>query len=116
MMEQVRPCAVCPMENWLGSSMNQIQGWNTVRESYSHALEQGPLSTRHRRQTEHAAMPRTKRQSVRRAKRIPAAAAVNPPGAFSVAVQNLRDFDCCLLDSRSGSIPTPGESRIDSFW
>ena len=28
---------------WLGSSLNQIQGWTTVRESYSHALEQGPL-------------------------------------------------------------------------
>ena len=26
----------------LGSSLNQIQGWTTVRESYSRALEQGP--------------------------------------------------------------------------
>ena len=43
MMEQVRLCAVWPMENWLGSSLNQIQGWTTVRESYSRALEQGPL-------------------------------------------------------------------------
>ena len=32
------------MENWLGSSLNQKQGWTTVRESYSHALEQGPLA------------------------------------------------------------------------
>ena len=40
MMEQVRLSAVWPMENWLGSSLNQIQGWTTVRESYSHALEQ----------------------------------------------------------------------------
>ena len=32
------------MENWLGPSLNQIQGWTTVRESYSHALEQGPLA------------------------------------------------------------------------
>ena len=40
MMEQVRLCAVWPMENWLGSSLNQIQGWNTVEESYSHALDQ----------------------------------------------------------------------------
>ena len=31
------------MENWLGSSLNQIQGWTAVRESYSRALEQGPL-------------------------------------------------------------------------
>ena len=31
------------MENWLGSSLNQIQGWYTVQESYSRALEQGPL-------------------------------------------------------------------------
>ena len=31
------------MDNWLGSSLNQIQGWNTVRESYSRALEQVPL-------------------------------------------------------------------------
>ena len=30
MMEQVRLCAVWPMENWLGSSMNHIQGWMTV--------------------------------------------------------------------------------------
>ena len=43
MMEQVRLCAVWPMENWLGSSLNQIQGWTTVRESYPRALEQGSL-------------------------------------------------------------------------
>ena len=30
-------------ENCLGSSLNQIQGRTTVRESYSCALEQGPL-------------------------------------------------------------------------
>ena len=42
-MEQVRLCAVWPTENWLGSSLNQIQGWTTVRESYSRALEQRPL-------------------------------------------------------------------------
>ena len=47
MMEQVRLCAVCPMENCLGSSLNQIQGWTTVRETYSRALEQGPLIARH---------------------------------------------------------------------
>ena len=41
--EQVRLCAVFPKENWLSSSLNQIQGWTTVRESYSRALEQGPL-------------------------------------------------------------------------
>ena len=27
MMEQVRLCAVWPTENWLGSSINHIQGW-----------------------------------------------------------------------------------------
>ena len=43
MMEQVRLGDVWPMENWLGSSLNQIQGWTTVRELYSSALEQGPL-------------------------------------------------------------------------
>ena len=32
------------MENWLGSSLDQIQVWTNVRESYYHALEQGPLS------------------------------------------------------------------------
>ena len=42
--ELVRLCAVWPMENWLGSSFNQIQGRTTVRESYPHALEQGPLA------------------------------------------------------------------------
>ena len=46
MMEQVRLCAVWPMENWLGSFLDQIQGCTTVKESYSCALEQGPLSTR----------------------------------------------------------------------
>ena len=45
MMEQVRLCAVWPMENWLGSSLNQIHGWTNVPESYSRALEQGPLLT-----------------------------------------------------------------------
>ena len=43
MMEQVRLCAVCPMENWIGSSLNGIQGWSTVLESYSHAPGQGTL-------------------------------------------------------------------------
>ena len=43
MMEQVRLGAVWPMENWLGSSLNQIQGWTTFEESYSRALEQGSL-------------------------------------------------------------------------
>ena len=43
MMELVRLCAVLPMENWLGSSLNKIRGRTFVRESYSRALEQGPL-------------------------------------------------------------------------
>ena len=30
MMEQVRLCAVRPTENWIGSSMNHIQGWTTA--------------------------------------------------------------------------------------
>ena len=30
MMEQVRLCAVWPTENWLGNSINHIQGWMTV--------------------------------------------------------------------------------------
>ena len=47
MTEQVRLCAVWPMENWLGSSLNQIQGWTAVRESYSRALEQGPIGLSH---------------------------------------------------------------------
>ena len=41
MMEQVRLCAVWPMENWLGFSLNHIQGWTIVREFYSRVLEQG---------------------------------------------------------------------------
>ena len=48
MLEQVRLCAVWPMENLLGSSLNQIQGWTTVRESYSRALEQGHLGAERR--------------------------------------------------------------------
>ena len=43
MMKHVRVCAVLPMENWLGSSWNQIQGGTAVRESYYRALEQGTL-------------------------------------------------------------------------
>ena len=31
MMKQVKLCAVWPMENLLGSSLNQIQGWPTLR-------------------------------------------------------------------------------------
>ena len=46
MIEQVRLCAVCPIENWLGSSLNHIQARTTVPESYSRALEQGPLDGR----------------------------------------------------------------------
>ena len=46
MMGPVSICAVWPTENWLGSSLNKIQGWTTVRESYSPALEQGPLVSR----------------------------------------------------------------------
>ena len=34
-----------PLINWLGSSMNHIQDWTNVRDSYSRALEQGPLSS-----------------------------------------------------------------------
>ena len=40
---QVRLCAVWPKENWHGSSLNQIQGWTTIQQSYSRALEQGHL-------------------------------------------------------------------------
>ena len=43
MMEQVIIFAVWPMENWLGTSLNQILGWTTVRESYSCAFKQEPL-------------------------------------------------------------------------
>ena len=42
-LEQVRLSAVWPIENWIGSSLNKIQGWTDVRESYSRALEKGPL-------------------------------------------------------------------------
>ena len=47
MTEQVRLTAVWPTENWLGSSLNQIQGWTTVWESYSRYLEQIPLCVPH---------------------------------------------------------------------
>ena len=40
MMEQVRLCAVWPMEHFLEPDT----GFAIVRESYSRALEQGPLS------------------------------------------------------------------------
>ena len=54
MMEQVRHCAVWPMENWLGSFLNQIQLWTTVRESYSRALEQLSLVKPGLRARQHA--------------------------------------------------------------
>ena len=38
-MEQVRLCAVWPMENWLGSFMNHKQGWMTVWGCCWRALE-----------------------------------------------------------------------------
>ena len=43
MKEEVKLCAVWPMENWIGYSLNQIQGWTTVRKSYSRVLEEGSL-------------------------------------------------------------------------
>ena len=45
MMEQVRLCAVWPAENWIGSSINHLQGRMTVLESYCHALEKGCLTS-----------------------------------------------------------------------
>ena len=48
MMEQVRLYAVWPTENWLGSSMNHIQGWKAVWECYCHALEKICLRDRDR--------------------------------------------------------------------
>ena len=62
MMEQVRLYTVWPKENWLGSSMNHIQGWMTVWECYYHAFERGCLwveasvgysFARHRRKWQH---------------------------------------------------------------
>ena len=44
-MERVRLCAVWPTENWLGSSMNHIQGWMTVWECCCPDKENGCLST-----------------------------------------------------------------------
>ena len=44
MMEQVMLCAVWPMENWIEPDTGQT----TVREAYSCALEQGPLTWRER--------------------------------------------------------------------
>ena len=48
-MEQVRLCAVWPTENWIGSSMNHIQGCMTVWESCRcrHALDKGYLMLMH---------------------------------------------------------------------
>ena len=59
MMKHVRVCAVLPMENWLGSSWNQIQGWTTVRQFYSGALEQEPLAMAPFEQSLVLAMPGT---------------------------------------------------------
>ena len=44
-MEQVRLCAVWPMETWLGSSLNQIQGW-TMSDSSKHATSHIVWNTR----------------------------------------------------------------------
>ena len=46
MMNRLDSVLFCPQ---LGSSMNHIQGWMTVRRSYSCALEQGRLAWRRRR-------------------------------------------------------------------
>ena len=46
-MKQVRRCAVWPTENWRGSSINHIQVWMIVWESYCYALEKGCLLTSH---------------------------------------------------------------------
>ena len=48
MMEHVRLCAVYPTENWLGSSVNHIRGWETVWICWCHALEKGCLPEGHR--------------------------------------------------------------------
>ena len=37
---------------WLGAFLNHIQGWTTVRESYSRALEQGHLQSESDRERE----------------------------------------------------------------
>ena len=38
MMERVRLCAVWPTENWLGSSLNHLQGWIIIWECCRQAL------------------------------------------------------------------------------
>ena len=45
MMEQVRLWGVWPTENCIGFSMNHIQGWMTVWEFYSHALDKRRLDS-----------------------------------------------------------------------
>ena len=47
--------AVLPTENWLGSSMNHIQGWMTVWKCYCNALEKGCLSLRWNRTASNSA-------------------------------------------------------------
>ena len=64
MVEQVRLSAVWPMENWLVASLNQIQSWTTVRESYSCALEQRPLVERKRKREKERGRGKTKTISV----------------------------------------------------
>ena len=44
MIEQARLCAVWPMENWLGSSMNHMHCWMTVWICYWHAPQSRSLS------------------------------------------------------------------------
>ena len=53
MMEQVRLCAAWPMENWLGSSMTQIQSWMTVWECCRHALGKWCLNVQWLTSTSH---------------------------------------------------------------
>ena len=72
MMEQVRLCAVWPRENWLGSSLNQIQGRTTVTDFYSRALEQIPLRERkERKQEKRGETMRNKMSPMRRGRNCP---------------------------------------------
>ena len=98
MMEQVRLCAVWPRENWLGSSLNQIQGWTPVQEFYSRALEQGSLLSWARAASIFGLSPRAKGKDF---------------GAYSLCSNfSLGDFSIGHLEREEGGGGSVGRLKV----
>ena len=128
MMEKVRPFAVWPKENWIGSSLNQIQGCTTVRESYSCALDQGPLVPgreggreraiflRRRRRRREIRVSRARGRFAQMEKLLPRpAAALRPTLRLLAALGRSRRWGASLRAS-SGRVTQPLCHRTATDW